>query len=158
MKPGIAYTDFRFYGNRPDFYTEHMGVDLIFNKRLSHKWMLYGTATLQTQKLYFGSEKGMLNEYHLTNRWHLDGGLYAPWAGASSGKPNQYNFSHWMVKLNGLYQLPFDINVSFIFNAREGFPIYRYFTMQNTAWPNANSRWVDVDLEKFGRKGFFISA
>jgi hypothetical protein len=152
LKAGIAYTDFRLYGNRPDYYTEHMGVDLIFNKRLSHKWMLYGTATLQTQKRHFGGPNSMLDGWDLTNKWVLDGGLYAPWAGAASGKPSQYNFSHWMVKLNGLYQLPFDINCSFIFNAREGFPNYTFFSMQNTAWPNANNRSVEVGLIPFGKR------
>ena len=49
-----------------------------------------------------------------------------------------------MVKLNGLCQLPWDINVSFIFNAREGFPIGRHFTMDISAWPNANNRSVTV--------------
>lgn len=127
-----------------------MGVDLVFNKRLSNKWMLYGTATLQTQKRYFGGPNGMLSGWDLTNEWIFEGGLYAPWSGAASGKPSQYNFSRWMFKLNGLYQFPFDINFSFIFNAREGFPVGRYYTMQDTAWPNANNRDVTAWIETFG--------
>lgn len=150
LKSGIAYTDQRYLMNRPDYYTQHIGVDLTFNKRLSNKWMLYGTATYQTQSQHFGAN-GYGDGWDLTNGWIFDGGLYAPWAGAASGKPSQYNFSTWMFKLSGMYQLPLDINVSFVFNTREGFPVGRYFTMQNTAWPNSNNRTVTVWMEDFGK-------
>jgi hypothetical protein len=56
-----------------------------------------------------------------------------------------------MFKLSGMYQLPWDINVSFVFNVREGFPIGRYFTMQDSSWANANNRTVTVWLEDFGK-------
>ena len=41
---------------------------------------------------------------------------------AGSGIGNVYVNAKWLFKLSGLYQLPFDVNVSAFYNARQGYP------------------------------------
>ena len=59
--------------------------------------------------------------------------------GGASGKIGQYIFSHWMFKLEGLYQLPLDFNISFTFNARAGHIIPHYMTIADSRWPTATT-------------------
>jgi len=112
-------TSYDLRTRQPGYYRDFYGIDIIFNKRLSNKWMLNGSLTLQSQAAHFGDD-GYMNP---TNLWAEDGRPYAPYIGGASGKINQYTYSRWLVKAGGLYQLPYDINVSFTFLAREGWII-----------------------------------
>lgn len=126
-------------------YQTFWGVDLVFNKRLSNKWMMDGSISYMDQKYYYGN--GYQNP---TNLWAQDKQLYAPALGGASGKINQYLFSKWMLKLEGLYQLPYDFNVSFTFNARAGHVIPHYMTVNNRGWANPYNRSVSAYLDVFG--------
>ncbi|HEX2457476.1 MAG TPA: hypothetical protein VHI99_27505, partial [Vicinamibacterales bacterium] len=44
---------------------------------------------------------------------------------SGSGIGNVYVNAKWLFKLSGLYQLPYDINVSAFYNARQGYPFER---------------------------------
>ena len=118
-----AYSPYSWRKKRPDFYRDYYGVDLIFNKRLSNKWMLNANFTWQHQAAHFGSE-GYLDP---TNLWAFDGRPYAAYIGGASGKINQYTYSRWLLKIGGLYQLPYDFNIAFTFLAREGWVIRETF-------------------------------
>ncbi len=124
MNPG-DYSPWWITSQRPERFRTFYGLDLIFNKRLSNNWMLNGSVTLQTQANHYQGE-GVRNP---TNMWALDGKPYAAFIGGASGKLNQYIYSRWMVKAGGLYQLPYGINVSFNFLAREGWPIVERFEL-----------------------------
>jgi hypothetical protein len=126
-------------------YETYWGVDLVFNKRLSNKWMMDGSLSYMDQKYHYGD--GYQNP---SNLWAQDNQLYAPALGSASGKINQYLFSHWMLKLEGLYQLPYDFNVSFTFNARAGHVIPHYMTVNNRGWANAYNRSIASYLDVFG--------
>mgnify|MGYP000050080325 FL=1 len=52
--------------------------------------------------------------------------------------------------MGGLYQLPFDINVSATLNVREGWIINEYFTLVNYRLPNPKSRCSDLIMSPFG--------
>ncbi len=128
--------------------SEHYwGIDFVFNKRLSNRWMFDGSVSYMDQRYHYGDGVG-----NPTNLWALNDQIYAPYVGGASGKINQYIFSHWMLKLEGLYQLPYDFNVSFTFNGRAGHLISHYInSFTDRRWPNTNNRNVgSVYLEQFG--------
>ena len=56
-----------------------------------------------------------------TNRGVRDGCQY-DYLTAGSGIGNVYVNAKWLFKLSGMYQLPFDVNVSAFYNARQGYP------------------------------------
>jgi hypothetical protein len=143
---GTAYSPYTWVQKRPDFYRDFWGVDLVFNKRLSNKWMLNGSFTWQKQEAHYG-DKGYLDP---TNMWAFEGKPYAIYMGSASGKISQYIYSRWMFKVGGLYQLPYDINVSLNFMAREGWTLRERFQYIDYALPNPQSRSAWLYMYPFG--------
>jgi hypothetical protein len=131
-----------------DAYDKYLGIDLVVNKRLSNKWMFQGSFTWQDQKRY----RADANVDNPTNDWALDGTVYAYNIGGASGKLSQPVFSRWMLKAQGLYQLPYDFNISFSFNAREGHLVDKYIDINDPEWVNPFNRSVEVRLERFGTR------
>jgi hypothetical protein len=124
-------TDYGISRPNPTRWDEYYGVDIILNKRFSNKWMFNFSFTLQGQKEHWGSD----GVWDRSNEWANNGVSY------SGG-----TFSTWMVKAAGLYQLPYGFNVSFFFNARQGFKTdetfqFRYYSSSanDPAYPR-NSR------------------
>lgn len=140
-----TYTNFTYLGERPDTKDLFWGFDLVLNKRLSNKWMLNTSITFQGQQVDYGN--GYLNP---TNLWAQDKTVYAPYIGASSGKISQYVFSRWMVKISGLYQLPYGINLSGSFLSREGNIVPETFDIYDSNSPNPNNRSTIVYIKRFG--------
>lgn len=133
--------------NTPDdYYDIYMGVNLRFTKRLSNKWMLLGSFTFQDQKNYWG-DTWPLNQ---TDQWSEDGKLFGYSLGASSGKYAMRTFSKWMVKAQGLYQLPYDFNVSFTFNARQGHIVDEYVYIRDYDSPNSADTGENINLRPRG--------
>jgi hypothetical protein len=87
--------------NRPDAHRNNSSVELTAAKRLSHGWMLNASFTFQWDKFSYG-EKGYIDP---TNVKINDG----------------VSVSHWMAKLNFLFELPWDIAFSGFVNARQGY-------------------------------------
>ena len=143
------------YGNTPYLihelntnYETYWGLDLVFNKRLTNRWMFDGSLSYMDQKYHYGN--GYTNP---SNLWAQQDQLYAPALGLASGKINQYIFSHWMAKFEGLYQLPLDFNVSFTFNARAGHVIPQYISITDRRWANAYNRSTgSLYLNVFGKQ------
>ena len=94
--------------------------------------MLNGSFSWQTQRTYWG-DNYIGNE---TNRWAYDGQMWATSLGGNSGKTGGNFFSRWMVKLMGMYQLPWDANVSFTFSGHEGGWVAGSFSLYNYNVPN----------------------
>jgi len=141
-----GYTGYDQYRRRPDRYNDYYGIDLIFVKRLSNKWMLNGSLTWQRQAAHYGSE-GYWSE---TNLWAMDGQPYAASIGSASGKINQYTYSRWLIKAGGLYQLPYDFNISFTFLAREGWILEERVGYLDRRLPNSRSRSYTAYIDTFG--------
>jgi Carboxypeptidase regulatory-like domain len=116
-------TKYALYSMGTDFFT-YKGVDLILNKRLSNKWMMNTSFTWQDQRTYWNGEY-----FNPTNQWAFDGQPYGDWGGAASGKQSALMYTRWMVKVSGLYQLPWGFNASATFNAREGWSVPNYYTL-----------------------------
>ena len=129
-----------------DYYDQYMGVSLRFAKRLSNRWMLNGSFSIQSQKNYWG-ETWPLNP---TNQWATDGQTYAYTLGGASGKQGMPVFSRWMVKVQGLYQLPYDFNISFTFNSREGHILPTQIGLQDYDSPNSASTGATMHRYVYG--------
>lgn len=143
---GTAYSPWWQEQRRPDFYTDYFGVDFIFNKRLSNKWMMNANFTWQTQAQHFPGNAVM----NKTNLWAYDGQPQAAYIGGASGKENQYTYSRWMFKLSGLFQAPFGIDVSGTFQAREGWILQESFDFYNYTLPNPSSVSTGLVMAPFG--------
>ncbi len=133
----------------PDWWQDYKGVELIINKRLSNKWMLNSSITLQDWNQHYGSPAA----YHdPTNHEPTDLLNNRPMAIQSrgSGLGNVYANSRWMFKLSGLYQLPYKFNVSATMIAREGYiaPVYYTAYRPSNGWGNS----VGVYIKPFGEE------
>ena len=114
-------------------YRDYFGLDLVLTKRLANRWFLNASVTLQDQRTHWGG-----SYIDPTNKWALDGKSYGNWGGGASGKSSVLMFTHWMAKVNALYQLPLGFDVSGTLIAREGWKIPTYITLaysDNDAWP-----------------------
>ena len=144
---GVKNVSQRYVTNTPsDYYDTYMGLNLRFHKRLSNRWMLNSSFTYQSQKTTWGAT------YPLdpSEQWALDGQPFAYAIGAASGKVSMPVFSRWMLKAQGLYQLPYDFNVSFTFNAREGHIIVQEIWLNDDDAPNPQNTSLTMYTEKFG--------
>ncbi len=117
-----AWYMYDYLTNRPDYYQDYKGLEIIFNKRLANKWMLNGSLTLMDWRVHFPTRASYQDP---TNHETPDGDLYdnqpAAEIARGSGAVNVHMNARWMFKLGGLYQLPYDFNISFTFIAREGY-------------------------------------
>ena len=143
-----AYSPFVFYTKRPDFHRDYYGIDLIFNKRLSNRWMLQGSLTLQDLGAFQG-DKGYMSA---SNVWALEGRIPAQDTAAAFGVgyTTSFTFSRWLVKLGGLFQLPYDFNASYTFHAREGFLVREAFQITDYTIPNPRNRTHFLYLNPYG--------
>ena len=114
-----------------DNYFTYTGVDLVLNKRLSNKWFANASFTWQAQRAYWGTDY-----FNDTMKWAFDGKPYGDWGGSASGKQAALMYTRWMVKFQGLYQLPWGFDISGTFNAREGWSVPAYFTLDYVDAPN----------------------
>jgi hypothetical protein len=145
-EPYTDYTPYSWRQKRPDRYNDYMGVDLIMTKRLSNRWMVNASLTWQKQTQHFG-DKGYLNP---TNLWVDEGAPYSAYMGSSSGILDQNTYSRWLVKVSGLYQLPWGINLGGSFMAREGWVISESFDFTDYTAPNPASRSWGLVMSPFG--------
>ena len=104
-----------------DFRRIFHGLEITARKRMSNRWMLNGSLTLNSAT-YNAPPEGYLNTIagdifllaalpvDPTNREFIE------------GEQTLINGSRWVAKLSGLYQLPWDVSVAGTLNARQGFP------------------------------------
>ena len=103
--------------NKDKAYDNYLGLQLVLNKKLSHRWMANLSFTYQDWKRHrFADEELDLNNFDFYN-----GGQMAE-STSGSGLSDIFVSSKWMVKLTGMYQLPYGISLSTFFQAREGNP------------------------------------
>ncbi|MFC2158131.1 carboxypeptidase regulatory-like domain-containing protein [Acidobacteriota bacterium] len=106
-----------FYTNLDRAYDRYLGLEFQIQKRLSDNYMIGGSFTFQDWKMYrFEDETLDMNNFNYFNE-----GVVAP-TNANFVPDSLWINSRWMFKLHGLYQLPWGINVTGSFLAREGNP------------------------------------
>ncbi len=97
-------------------YNDFKGVELIFTKRFSNKWMLQVSGDLQDWRYHPDkSETGMSTLFD-----YYDDAPYQAFQYRST-EPGQN--VRWHFKAAGLYQLPFGINISGFVDVRDGYPV-----------------------------------
>jgi hypothetical protein len=126
----------------PDRRDIYWGIDVVLTKRLSHKWMMNGSFTYQSERHYYGANGYAYTGSTMdpTNLWAYEGQLYGVGMGGSSGKITRQFFTRWMVKLSGLYQLPWDLNVSGTLSGHEGTYYATTFGIRDSTVVGASSR------------------
>jgi hypothetical protein len=129
------------YGNYPEMDTEFNGVDITLNKRLSHRWMMMGSASFGESRGDIYGSTFDLNDPNNSFRRGLIG--------------NDVPFS---LKLFGLYQLPYGIQFSGTMQHFTGFPelttvsvssntvALTRVTQRVTYEPRGTTRLPDVNL------------
>ena len=144
---GVKNVSDRYVTNTPsDYFDIYWGLNFRFQKRLSNRWMLNGSFTYQSQTTTWGATYPL----NPSEQWATDGKPFAYSIGGASGKVSMPVFSRWMFKAQGLYQLPYDFNVSFTFNAREGHIIVEQIGLSDPTSPNPQSTGVTMYTQPYG--------
>ena len=130
-----------YYYNKEKAYDTYLGLQLELNKKLSNKWMANLSFTWQDWKRHrFADEEVDLNNFDFYN-----GGQMAE-STSGSGLADIFVSSTWMVKLTGMYQLPYGINVTTFFQAREGNPQ----PLRNSIRLHQGTVWLFMGGHKLG--------
>ncbi len=111
----------KYRSNFNDAYNTYLATQLTFTKRFADKWMLNASFTYSD----WTASKSKSETYDLLNFDYYDGGVVAPESGGSGVRGIFVN-SRWMFKVSGLYQLPFGVNITGVFTAREGYVLPYY--------------------------------
>jgi len=89
---------------RPNYDEKYSGIEFVLDKRLSKRWMMNASFTYQNLSANYGD-----GSYHdPTNIDKLDGNI------------NSQYFLKWIAKASFLFQLPYEIDLSGVFNMRQG--------------------------------------
>ena len=115
----------------PGYKRVFNGIELTGRKRLSGRWMMNTSFTYNTTDVHFSDfpvrptsralPPGPFRSEDPTNRGVRDGGQY-DYLTSGSGIGNVYVNTKWLFKMSGLVELPYRINVSAFYNARQGYP------------------------------------
>ena len=105
-----------------DFWRDFNGVELTARKRMSNHWMMNTSFTYNSTIVNYGDTNSFQDPTNISLR---DGFQY-DYLTAGSGLGNVYVNTKWLFKLSGMYQLPWAVNVSAFYNARQGYPFERF--------------------------------
>ncbi len=115
-----------FLTNRPDYEEIFDGFEFTVTKRLSNRWMVRGYLAFQDWTHDVGPN-AFQNPTIGQTRANVDGGDMAVRAAGSGPKGDIFTgTASWSANINGLVQLPWDVNISGNIYAREGYtaPLY----------------------------------
>lgn len=115
---------------RPDYFRSFNGVEITARKRYADNWMLNGSVAFNDAREQFDGPAGygIIVPVNLTVQSDdpsmaaaLDDAQFAP-ESSGSGIGAVFTNARWLVKLSGMYSLPYGVNVSAFYNARQGYP------------------------------------
>jgi hypothetical protein len=139
--------------NIPGYTREFNGFELVARKRMANHWMTNSSFSYNDAKVHYGSFPGSQPSITSaaisedpTNRDARDGYQY-DYLTSGSGIGNVYVNAKWLVKLSGMYEAPYHINLSAFYNARQGYP--QEISVQTPSRPNGGGQ-VDVLLNPVG--------
>lgn len=113
----IEYPTGIYFHNLTEGNQEYLGAQFRLTKNLSNKWMADLSFTISDWK-----QKRVASEtLNMNNFNFFDGGQVAPNT-TGSGINDIFVNSNWMVKFSGMYQLPLGINITTLFQAKQGGP------------------------------------
>ncbi|MEP7118779.1 MAG: TonB-dependent receptor, partial [Acidobacteriota bacterium] len=120
--------------NAGGFNRTYNGVELTGRKRLANHWLMNASFAYNSTLVNFDSFTGSILSTSSTtqtliedptNRVARDGNQY-DYPTGGSGIGNVWVNAKWLFKVSGMYQAPFQINVSAFYNARQGYPYERF--------------------------------
>ena len=123
------------YANAPGYNRTYNGFEMTGRKRMSNRWLMNTSFSFNSTVFNYNAFSGSNNQSSgtsgtvpltedPTNRAQRNGNQY-DFLTSGSGLGNVYVNAKWLFKLSGLYNLPYDINVSAFYNARQGYPFER---------------------------------
>ncbi len=107
-----------YYYNLDDTYDVYKALQFRFSKSLYNDWMINGSFTLSNWKRFLDEDERL----NMNNYDYFDEGA-AFYTFPQSQIPGIYVNSRWQFKVSGLTQLAWGINVTGLFQAREGYII-----------------------------------
>lgn len=145
------YYPYRYRTNFSKRYSRYIAGQIVLKKRLSKRWMLDSSFTYSSWTQHYEGE--YIDPTYVP---YYDGGVVAPQSGGS-GVRGIYVNARWQFKVSGLYQLPYGINFSEVFRAREGYvmPTYVRVYRPGIGWrslygnPNGGGKFGDQRLPSF---------
>ncbi len=132
------------FDRRPDYNNTYYAAEFRFTKRMSNRWMLQGSLTLQDWKRRFNSRQAYVDP---TNVDQLNNEAMA-YESRGSGKSRIWPNARWLAKLGALFQLPLDFNLGATLVAREGYIFPSAYRVVRTS--NGWGRTITVYTHKFG--------
>jgi hypothetical protein len=126
FQPGSITTQL----NTPNFNRSYNGFEVSGRKRMANKWMMNSSVSYNSIIQNYGA-----GSYQNPNNIDKRDGYQYDYSTAGSGIGNVFVNAKWLFKLSGLYQAPFQFNVSAFYNARQGYPFEAAISV-NTALPN----------------------
>jgi hypothetical protein len=148
--PGLYFTN-----TSGDTYQAYMAAQIVFSKRFSNRWMLDASFTYSDWKQHWAegdfsyidiANAAPTATGDLTNFGYYNGGVVAPQSDGS-GYQGIFVNSRWMFKFSGLYQLPWGVNLTAVFMAREGYVVPYHESVYRNEFG-----WTDIYKpdQKFG--------
>jgi hypothetical protein len=142
--------------NRPGYHTQATGFQVTANKRLENRWMMRGSFAVNTPRRYITDANTGLQDptsTQVAGRSTLttispfvgpteDGSLIANAVSSGVGsKGDVFLNSRWQFNVNGMYQLPYGLNVAGNFLGRQGYPTIYYHRVVN---PDAFTTFIRI--------------
>jgi hypothetical protein len=123
---------------RPTFNRTYNGFEVSGRKRMSNRWMMNTSFSYNSTIQHYGT-----GDYQNPNNIAVRNGFQYDYASAGSGIGNVFVNAKYLFKLSGLYQLPYQFNVSAFYNARQGYPFEAAVSV-NTTLPNGGGTPVII--------------
>jgi hypothetical protein len=120
--------------NIPNFTRSFNGFELTARKRMANHWMMNGSVSTNSIIQHYG-DGSFVSPNNISVR---DGHQY-DYATSGSGIGNVIVNAKWLFKVSGLYQLPYQFNVSAFYNSRQGYP-YEAAVQVLTSLPNGGGQ------------------
>jgi hypothetical protein len=127
-----------------DYYRNYNGVEVTARKRFSQRWLMNSSFTFNRTRFFYPN----INDF--SNRTTTgDPTNYDLQNGRDSSGTSGINGPRWILKLSGMYALPWGMSVAAFFNVREGIQFNR--TIQS---PNRTGSLgtVNVNIEPQGAR------
>nr|MBA2355494.1 hypothetical protein [Acidobacteriota bacterium] len=146
FQPNISLPGTQRLVNRGGYNRNFNGVEAVFTKRMSDRWMVDANYAYNSAVDNFDSVQGYSTSFDPTNLGIFSGQQYAVEAGGS-GIDNVFVNAKHLFKLSGVYVAPWDINVGAFYNLRQGYLFPQRILSPNRA---GGSGTANLYLDPFG--------
>ena len=139
----------RFLTNFDGYSTTFNGIEFAVNKRMSNRWQMRLAAAYNNPKEHY--EDGMVPVSENGNPTRsdtfplIDGGQWAQ-RSAGSGSGDVFVNQRWNFNVNGVYQLPLDIEVAGNLFGKQGTP-YPYYVNASLGREGTTRILIDEELD-----------